>query len=228
MSIPYEWERKKIKRLNLRVRPDGTVHLSVPWHTTLAFAEAFLAQKAVWVQKARARMLAARKPNTQLLAGDVIFLCGIPHTVSLGQGKQYCAAADGVLCLTVRDPADAAERERVFRRFVHKEAAARLTERVQAIYPLFSPRPPAFPSLSFRWMKSRWGSCTAAENHITLNEKLLFVSPVLADYVIYHEFCHFAHQDHSPAFYRCLSRYCPDYAAARRALAKAPMPHFDI
>ena len=29
-TLPYELERKKIKRLNLRVRRDGTVHVSAP------------------------------------------------------------------------------------------------------------------------------------------------------------------------------------------------------
>ena len=40
--LTYELERKAVKRLNLRVRGDGTVHLSIPKRTTVAEAEAFL------------------------------------------------------------------------------------------------------------------------------------------------------------------------------------------
>ena len=40
--LTYELERKAVKRLNLRVRDDGTVHLTIPKRTTVAEAEAFL------------------------------------------------------------------------------------------------------------------------------------------------------------------------------------------
>ncbi|MBQ8356511.1 MAG: M48 family metallopeptidase [Clostridia bacterium] len=224
-TIPYELERKQIKRLNLRVRRDGTVHVSAPVRMSMAFIEAFLAEKGQWVKEAQKRVLARRPAVTELCTGVVIPIAGIPHTLIVGKGRQGVLLENDRLFLTVRDPADAAECARVFRRFVKTAAAEALTERVKAIYPYFAPRPATLPTLSFRWMRSRWGSCTAAKNHITLNEKLLFVEPHLADYVIFHEFCHFKHQDHSAAFYKHLSAFVPDYAAARRALAASPIPN---
>lgn len=224
ICIPYEFERKRIKRLNLRVRRDGTVHLSVPMTTPTAFIENFLRERATWIAQARARMLAAQPRPATLAEGDTVYIKGEPHTVRLLQGgRPGCVCREGQLLLSLRDTEDAAARVRLLRRFVKAEAAPYLTGRVKEVFPHFSPRPATFPTLSFRWMKSRWGSCTAAKNHITLNEKLLFVAPHLADYVIWHELCHFAHQDHSPAFYRHLGRFYPDYAAARRALSRAPV-----
>lgn len=225
VSIPYEFERKRIKRLNLRVRRDGTVHLSVPVGTPAAFIEQFLRQRATWIAEARARMLAARpKPDT-LSEGSTVYIKGEPHTVRLLQGSRASGVCrDGQLFLTVRDTGDVAARHHALRCFAKAQAAPYLTARMQEIFPHFSPRPATFPTLSFRWMKSRWGSCTASKNRITLSEKLLFVAPHLCDYVIWHELCHFAYQDHSAAFYRHLSTYYPDYAAARRALARAPIP----
>ena len=39
-GIPYELTRGRVKRLNLHVRRDGTVALSIPLRTTLEAADA--------------------------------------------------------------------------------------------------------------------------------------------------------------------------------------------
>ena len=41
-GIPYELTRKKVKRLNLHIRRDGTVAVSIPWSYTVGFADAFV------------------------------------------------------------------------------------------------------------------------------------------------------------------------------------------
>ena len=225
-TLFFELERKKIKRLNLRVRRDGTVHVSAPLQMPMTFIEHFLREKGTWIEGARARIGARQVPPLSLVTGDVISVEGVPHTLLVQKGKQGVKRLDGMLILTVRDEADDTERARVFRRFVKAEASRVLTERVRAIYPYFAPRVATFPKLSFRWLKSRWGSCTAAKNHITLSEKLLFVAPALADYVIFHEFCHFRHMDHSSAFYAHLSSFLPDHQARRKALRAEQIPEF--
>ena len=50
-GIPVEVERKHVRRLNLRVRSDGTVHLSIPNHTTFEYAQRFLDDHESWLRK---------------------------------------------------------------------------------------------------------------------------------------------------------------------------------
>ena len=224
-QIPYELERGRVKRLNLRVRRDGTVHLSVPLTTPEAFVERFLQEKGAWLVEARTRMLATRQATDLLADGAPLLMAGEQYTVRVQTGERgRCECREGELILTVRDPSSTDERVLLLRRLAKARAAAYLTDRIKAFWPHFSPRPATFPTLTFRWLRSRWGSCTASKNHITLNEKLLFVPPHLADYVILHELCHFAYQDHSKAFYRHLSQYYPDYARARKELRAARIP----
>ena len=66
-GIPIEVERKRIRRINLRIGPDGTIHLSVPmWWATLAEGEAFLRSKWKWAVETRRKVLsqpsAERRP----------------------------------------------------------------------------------------------------------------------------------------------------------------------
>lgn len=223
--ISYEFEQKRIKRLNLRVRRDGTVHLSVPLGTPADFVEEFMRERSAWIVEARARISRVQPRPVMLSDGDIVSIKGEPCSVRVEQGGcTGCICCDGQLVLTVRDKNDILARKRLLRRFIKAEAPPYLTARVRELYASFSPRPATFPTLSFRWMKSRWGSCTATKNHITLNEKLFFVAPHLCDYVILHELCHFVHQDHSANFYHHLGIFYPDYVAARRALSRAPVP----
>jgi len=65
-GIKVSVERKPIRRINIRIRPDGVVHLSIPsrW-STLHEGEAFLLSKWDWVVDARAKQM-ARQPAVEL------------------------------------------------------------------------------------------------------------------------------------------------------------------
>ena len=65
-GIEYWLEHKAVKNLNLRVHPDGRVHLSVPRRTSAARADAFVAEKAEWILQAQAQ-LAQKQTDTSPL-----------------------------------------------------------------------------------------------------------------------------------------------------------------
>lgn len=76
--LTYELERKAVKRLNLRVRGDGTVHLSIPKRTTVAEAEAFLRYHEEWVLAALSRMekRAEAHPTAETVGDSLPYLGG--------------------------------------------------------------------------------------------------------------------------------------------------------
>ena len=53
-GIPYELTRGRVKRLNLHVRRDGTVALSIPLRTTLEAADAYVIAETEWIRAAQA------------------------------------------------------------------------------------------------------------------------------------------------------------------------------
>ena len=59
-GIEVAVERKTVRRANLRVRPDGTAHMSVPWHVGRAEAHSFLDAHAEWLAAAVARAAATK------------------------------------------------------------------------------------------------------------------------------------------------------------------------
>jgi len=73
--------------------------------------------------------------------------------------------------------------------------------------------------------RSRWGSCSERGN-LNFNYKIIFLPPVLQDYIVVHELCHLREFNHSPAFWALVAQTLPDYLARRRALrALERTPH---
>lgn len=57
-GVRYEFKRKRVKNINLRVRADGSVAVSAPLGAPLARVDAFVAGRARWIEAARVRALA--------------------------------------------------------------------------------------------------------------------------------------------------------------------------
>lgn len=57
-GVRYEFKRKRVKNITLRVRADGSVAVSAPLGAPLAQVDAFVAGRARWIEAARVRALA--------------------------------------------------------------------------------------------------------------------------------------------------------------------------
>lgn len=82
-GIAVEVERKRVRRVNLRVRPDGSAHMSIPAHLGQAQAQEFLDAHEQWLLRAvgRARERAAAAAE----GGPAVPLWGEPRELAPGQ-----------------------------------------------------------------------------------------------------------------------------------------------
>ncbi len=77
-----------------------------------------------------------------------------------------------------------------------------------------------FGRAALRKQRTRWASCSARHT-VSINEKLLFVPALLVEYVFVHELCHTVELNHSPRFWRLVSRFEPDCKSIERQLRSA-------
>ncbi len=68
--------------------------------------------------------------------------------------------------------------------------------------------------------RTRWASCSAQRN-LSLNTKLLFLSPDLVRYVLIHELCHTVHMNHGKEFWRLVAAHEPSYKVLDQTLRSA-------
>ena len=100
------------------------------------------------------------------------------------------------------------------------EALAHMQALCRAYYPQFAATCPGgqMPKIAVRDMSTRWGSCSLRTGTLAFARRLCVMPLPAQEYVVVHEFCHFAHPDHSPAFWAAVAAVLPDYKQRERLL----------
>ena len=65
--------------------------------------------------------------------------------------------------------------------------------------------------LTYRNMKSRWGSCQPSTGKVCINTRLALYPPECLEYVVVHEMCHLLVANHGSQFKELLDKVMPDW-----------------
>lgn len=220
LEIPVSVVRKRVKNLNLRVRADGTVTLSIPQHLPLARAREFLDRKGGWIAERVRRNIERRlSPDLAGELPDRIPLWGklVPRdSVQANSGQAASdrdASGQGAPGQTTIDQAalDELYRTEVLR------ALPDVVERMEARIGVHATR------WSVRVMKTRWGSCTPKTGAIRINARLAAYPPECLEFVVAHELVHLLEPSHNARFHTLLDEFCPDNRGIARRLKQQPI-----
>ena len=102
--------------------------------------------------------------------------------------------------------------------FTEDELKKEILEMSKELYPYFSHVLKEFPRISFRKMKTCWGSCRPTKGALTFNTNLIYVPKECVRYVVCHEFTHFIQPNHSKLFYNELEKISPNWRSLRAIL----------
>ena len=212
-QVPVALEFGERRRLSISVHPDGSVTARAPADCSPQKALAHIERRRSWIAKQR-RHFETYHP----LPEPKRFISGETH---LYLGRRYRLKVHHALDVEVKLVG------RFLNVFVPEPEEPRCVRiALDAWYrahaePIFRDRMDRFlksapslgglvPGLRLRRMTRRWGSCSR-RGTITLSVELIQVPLHCIEYVIMHELCHLRVHDHSPAFFRLLGRYMPDW-----------------
>ena len=224
--------RKRVKNLNLRVRPDGTVAASVPLRTGAERVQAFLDAHAAWIEE-RARRRAAKQADgiiplmgedagTLPLWGELV---DAYRALELGRGTRPgifgipsdAAAPSPARRLDALASMDAEDLARRVDACCKREVAAKLPAIARGLEEAMGIRA---SSWRVRSMKTRWGSCTPATRAIRINARLAAYPIECLEAVVAHELTHLLEPSHNRRFHMLWDTYYPSNAQAMRLLKK--------
>lgn len=169
-TIKYNLTRKRVKNINLRIKPDLSVEVSANSRVSLKYLDSFVVKKGDFILGALEEY-----KNRQLVQNEPLYS------------------------------------EEDFKKFVFNK--------FNETYVLFKSYNIDRPTLKFRKMKSRWGSCNFVKCIITLNTNLTYCTEEQIEYVIIHEFSHLIVPNHSKDFYSIVAGLCPDYKRIKKEMA---------
>ena len=216
--------RTKVKYLRLRVCGDGSFALSVPWHCSRSQAVAFLEAQHGWVDTQLQRRGDRIGGTSRFEDGDTVAWWGrqlrlqVQPVPGLAKNRAAARIEGQDMVLRIEDGADFQRRAQVIDRLRKKSLEVRLEPLLARWSAAFGVQP---RTVALRRMKSRWGSCQPQTGKLCFNLALSERDPKYLNYVVAHEFAHFFHPDHGPAFHALLETHLPEERRLRRELNRS-------
>lgn len=220
-TLEYELTRKRVRNINLRINPDGSVKVSCPARTSVAEVERFLRSESAFIFRSLAKVSSridnAARPSTYedgeqvKVFGELCMLHVSPGFPFKGVRYSY---PDIYVC------SDSPEKtQRLYEKWKRQKLRDKVSEMLEYYVPMFERKgvkPPA--AVSFRTMTSRWGVCSPSTGKITFNYNLFETPEELIAYIVVHEMAHFLEANHSERFWAHVEDVMPDYKARRKLL----------
>lgn len=202
---------KKIRRVIIKVDVSNNIALHYPQTFSRNQAVSHLYKQKDWIERV-VRKNAVSIANMQIqdvFSGRKVWLFGTLFNIAPSATSESYYFSGNTLYIT-------GSLERVLNQ-IRNTLCEQITAEFYRCAELFHK---SDVRLTFRKMRSRWGSCNAKTGKITLNTLLVHVPWEAVRYVIIHEFAHFAYSNHGKGFYQLLEKFYPNYKAALKELKK--------
>lgn len=215
-ELQYELIRKRVKNVNMRIKADGVVYVSANTRVSVKRIEEILTERAEYILKA-AEQLKQRDLRSEITADSMRWL-GREYDVRVIRNfSERVALEDDELRVFTSHPEQAATMLREWAADRFSELLAELNDQVRSSLLSAGITPPP-TRITIKDMKTRWGSCSYTRGHISMNLRLMAYPRETVLSVLWHEYAHYWHHDHSERFYGFLLRFYPDYHKWNRLL----------
>lgn len=206
----------RIKRMQIQIHRERIVVLKLPLREAAARGRRFLEENGDWICRTLARQPRILSLREHLQRHPRLSLAGHWHGLEWtpeGKGIGYRVEEERRRVCLSRSGAGEREMVTLLRRIAREFLPPRLLE-LARLHGLKA------HGVTIRDQKSRWGSCSETGG-ISLNWRLILLSPVLQDHVLLHELAHLNHFDHSRAFHAFLESLDPQSLRNARELDAA-------
>ena len=223
-EIEYDLQVKRVKNINLRIKPDKSITVSANPRVPEKRIEKFILEKQEFILRALekyGKMQKSLPKPKQYIDGETVKVFGKDFTLKVFLAKKnYVETDESFIKLYVRSIDDLSLKKKVLDKWLYKQVEETVIRICEKVYPLFKNYCGDFPTIKFRKMTSRWGSCNFVRKILTFNYALINAPIECVEYVIYHEFTHFIEPNHSKKFYSALSNFLPEYKERKKKLQK--------
>ena len=222
-EIAFTFESKSVKNINLRIDHHGNVYVSAPQNASEKVIDDFVIGKSRYITNAieNFRKNDAPKYEMQYVSGENVTFLGKNLRIKIEKDTREYVSSDGVyVYIHVKRPDYYNRKKNLLNNWLNEQSVAVYSEIIDDVHKRFAPYNVPFPIIKLKNMRSRWGSCLSDKGIITLNKRLIEAPKNCIEYVVYHEFCHFVHPNHSKQFYSLLQVMLPNWRERKELLER--------
>ena len=189
--LGYEVHRKKVKNINLRIRPNMEIYISAPMNLHSDYIENFIRSKEKWIKQVLQKIKEAKQNQlpSQYLSGEKHKYLGKEYELEVKQGNSNrVSLKEGKIILTVISNIfeNSDEKKKVMEKWYFENAQKVFVNAIQ------------------KWLK--------------ILDELIKRTQFEIEYVVLHELTHLKYPNHGKGFYRYIENYMPNYKMAEKML----------
>ena len=218
--LGYEVHRKKVKNINLRIKPNMEVYISVPMNLHRNYIENFIRSKEEWIKSVLKKIenVKEKQKRFEYKTGEIHKFLGKEYilTVKIGNFNSVSLKNNTKLneiILTINENIfeNVDEKKKIMEKWYFENA--------KKLFPKFMEKwLEILEKVAIKPMKTRWGSCNYVKKYVNLNTELIKRTPFEIEYVVLHELTHLKYPNHGKSFYNYIERYMPNYKIAEKML----------
>ncbi|MFA8451183.1 MAG: M48 family metallopeptidase [Bacteroidales bacterium] len=220
--IEYSLAFAERKSLGIKVYPDKSVHVIAPNGTSKEKVSEKVHCKAAWILRQQDFFLSFHPltPPRKFISGETYLYLGKQYRLRLADAdKESVKLYGGNITVYCKDKNNKQRIEKQLKAWYKTKADQHFNKLFEELAHLAKPFFEGTPTLKYRWMDKRWGSCSQ-KGEVLLNNELVKTPKKCIEYVIIHELCHLAHLNHSAAFYVLLDKLSPNWRRIKNELER--------
>ena len=219
-TIAYEIIHKKVKNINIRVKPNGDVVVSCNESIDNKTIELEMIKRANWlletIDEYKTNLIEFIDSNLKLVDGEAFLVLGKVLRIRNIKSDEFKIEYDNNYLYIYRPNQKGIKLK--FNKWYSDFITDQFNKMVSKSFKRYEKYSIKKPKVIYKNMKTRWGTCNIDKGLITLNSQLIKVDPFLTEYVICHELTHLKYRNHNKDFYTFLTTMVPDWKQREQIL----------
>ncbi len=216
-KITYEIQYKKVKNITLRIEEQAKIIVSANEYVPIQKIDDFVFEKIGWILEKQQKQIQKTHRLFNGIQDGYIYLYEDKYKLNIAlSNTNKVEVNDKVMDVYYREGKDP---NQLIQQYLLKRCQSDFEEVVIHYHEKLSVYQFDYPTIKYRNMKGRWGSCMPSKNQITLNTRMIHYPKEFLEYVVLHELVHFIQPNHSPKFYHIIEHYMSDYKARTKLVS---------
>lgn len=203
MEYKYDIIRSPRKSISITISNRNQITVRCPWGMSENKIKEYLNSKSEWINKVINKNALRLAVNDDIMEKRCVYFNGVKLPLILSD--KNVITPEAVYVKKYEDIGNLYKKHCSDEFFKAVDVLSKLTR--------LTPN-----SIGVRKYRGRWGCCDS-KNNLVFNYILFMLPPRVQRYVIIHELCHILCHNHSPAFWKLVSDFEPDYKRLKKQLA---------
>lgn len=210
MIYPDEIIKTNRQTMSLSIERNGTIIVRAPSKMKDEQIKKFITERQGWLASKLLEIKTNQDNNSKIISYEQFLLFGNKYELKIADVKKI-EVYNGQIIIPKKDE------NRVLTaviNFYKKQAKQIFLERINYLQQVMKINP---KSVKLSNSSGRWGACNS-RGSITINWRVVMLSPECIDYVLVHEMCHLVEMNHSKRFWGLVATFLPNFNDLRKSI----------